>query len=101
MLLRKISHSLPLITTSYLAWAKYVMSSKVSDFITLATQAAAESGIKVQFAPFTVGEGVQIVAIDDHRNRKTDLDRFLIELTSMADRKELGLQLALNQTILE
>ena len=72
------------------------MSSKVSDFIELATQAAAESGIKVQFAPYTVGEGVQIVAIDDDRNRRTDLDRFLIELTSMADKKELGLQLALN-----
>lgn len=70
--------------------------SKIRDFIQLATMAGDQSGISTRFEPFSFGEGIQIVWLERRNDGQADIDRFLIEITSLADQQGMGLQLSLN-----
>lgn len=76
-------------------------SSKTNDFIELATQAGAQSGIKARFRTNAAHNSIQIVGIARQKDARVDFDRFLIEITSLADQNGFVLQLLLNNNDIE
>jgi hypothetical protein len=71
------------------------MPSKTEDFIREVNQAAQQCGVQIRMQPFQFGEGVVITWLERPVDRIADLDRFLIEMTSLADQRKIGVQLSL------
>jgi hypothetical protein len=71
--------------------------SKVRDFISLIIQAARACAIKVGVEEYRHGSGAMIASLEI-RDSHVDLDRFLIEITSLADQDHMGLQLSINSS---
>ncbi len=62
----------------------------VDDFISLASEAANLAGIRAKFVPFRFGDGIQITSFTRHY--QSDMDRFLVEITTLADAKNYTIQ---------
>lgn len=68
--------------------------SKVQDFISLILQAARAAAISIGVEPYHHGSGAMITTLK-LTNPTADLDRFLIEITALADEDHMGVQLSL------
>lgn len=71
--------------------------SKVQDFISLIIQAARASAITIAVEQYRHGSGAMITSLK-LINPSADLDRFLIEITALADEDRMGIQLSLNSS---
>jgi hypothetical protein len=66
--------------------------SKVSDFVSLIIQAARDAALKLTVEPYHHGSGALIKSLELNN---ADLDRFLIEITALADEDHMNLRLSL------
>lgn len=66
--------------------------SKVLDFVSLIVQAAREAGLKMSVEPRRDGSGANIRSIEANN---VDVDRFLIEITNLADQDHMNISLSL------